>query len=78
MNNWMERLITQGYTLQFASPPPPFNGMLETFMSSWTEIAADHRVSRKMEKGEISPVTTGEESKGFYSTTSLFPRKWGE
>ncbi|XP_028255153.1 GTPase IMAP family member 4-like [Parambassis ranga] len=34
LDRWMDRLISRGYTLQFATTPPPFNGILETVLSS--------------------------------------------
>ena len=78
INSWMERLIMKGYTLQFASPPPPFNGVLETVMSSQTEISAlMTEVSELLKKGAISRVPPGEENEGYYSRYFLVPKKTG-
>ena len=78
MNSWMDRLITRGYTLQFAGPPPPFNGVLETVMTSQTETAAlITELTELVKKGAISPIPPGEESEGFYSRYFLVPKKTG-
>lgn len=78
MNEWMARLIKKGYTLQFASPPPPFSGVLETVMSSQSETSAlMAEITELLSKGAISKVPRGEENEGFYSRYFLVPKKTG-
>ena len=74
----MAQVIKNGHTLQFASPPPSFNGVVETIMTSQTETAAlMTELSDLLEKGAISRVPAGEE-RGFTPVTSLYQRKRAE
>lgn len=50
--------MNKGYTLQFSSPPPPFNGVLETAR----DTCYDGKNNRAPEKGAISKVPPGEEN----------------
>ncbi|KAF0027618.1 hypothetical protein F2P81_020359 [Scophthalmus maximus] len=78
MNGWMSRVTRDGYTLQFASPPPPFNGVLETVMSSQAGAESLMTVlSELLEKEAISRVPPGQECEGYYSWYFLVPKKTG-
>ncbi|XP_028430855.1 uncharacterized protein LOC114553714 [Perca flavescens] len=78
MDLWMSKLISRGYTLQFASPPPRFAGVLETTVSSQAESDAMMSELRELlSKGAISRVPPGEENEGFYSRYFLTPKKSG-
>ncbi|KAF0039330.1 hypothetical protein F2P81_007565 [Scophthalmus maximus] len=78
MNGWMSRVIKDGYTLQFASPPSPFNGLLETVMSSQAGAEAlMTELSEILVKEAISRVPSGQECKGYYSRYFLVPKKTG-
>ncbi|XP_078111105.1 uncharacterized protein LOC144520878 isoform X1 [Sander vitreus] len=78
MDSWMSKLITRGYTLQFASPPPRFTGVLETTVLSQAESdAMMTELGELLSKGAISRVPPGEENEGFYSRYFLTPKKSG-
>ena len=78
MDSWMSKLISRGYTLQFASPPPRFAGVLETTVSSQAESdAMTSELRELLSKGAISRVPPGEENEGFYSRYFLTPKKSG-
>ncbi|KAF0046150.1 hypothetical protein F2P81_002679 [Scophthalmus maximus] len=78
VNGWMSRVIRDGYTLQFASPPPPFDGVLETVMSSQAGAEAlMTELSELLEKEAISRVPPGQECEGYYSRYFLVPKKTG-
>lgn len=79
MNTWMSRLISRGYTLQFASPPPPFLSVVEMIMLSQTRITAlTVELVELLEKEAISHVPEGEENEGFISIIFSFQRKQEE
>lgn len=40
MDEWISKLICNGHTLQFVSPPPRFNGMMETMLPSMEQSDA--------------------------------------
>ncbi|XP_067359029.1 uncharacterized protein [Channa argus] len=68
-----------GYSLQFATPPPSFAGILETRLSSpahTTALASE--LSDLLGKRAISVVPPMEENQGFYSRYFLVPKKSGE
>ena len=74
----MDRLISRGYTLQFASPPPHFNGILETLLSSQElRLVLQSELQEPPMKNVISRVPQGEENRGFYSRNFLVPKKTG-
>ena len=74
----MHRLISRGYTLQFASPPPRFNGIVETVLSSQEQnLALQSELTELLGKNAISRVPHGEENRGFYSRYFLVPKKTG-
>ena len=74
----MSRLISRGYTLQFASPPPRFNGILETILSSRADcLDLQSELQELLTKDAISRVPRGEENQGFYSRYFLVPKKTG-
>ncbi|KAI3360259.1 hypothetical protein L3Q82_014572 [Scortum barcoo] len=78
MDSWMSGLISRGYSLQFASPPPRFNGILETVLSPQEHCSAlQLELQELLMKGVISAVPHGEESQGFYSRYFLVPKKTG-
>ncbi len=81
LNKWMGILIKKSYTIQFASAPPPFNGVLESVMSSQSESAAlTTELKELMEKGEF-PEYQQQGKQGFlFTLNSLCRRKqavWG-
>lgn len=74
----MDRLIGRGYTLQFASSPPRFHGILETTLSSREQcLALQSELEELLVKNAISRVPQGEENQGFYSRYFLVPKKTG-
>ena len=74
----MSTLINRGYTLQFASPPPRFNGIVETVLSSQDQrLALQSELQELLVKNAISKVPRGEENRGFYSRYFLVPKKTG-
>ena len=78
MDKWMDRIISRGYTLQFASPPPRFNGIVETILSSQEHcLALQSELQELLGKNAISKVPEGEETQGFYSRYFLVPKKTG-
>ncbi|KAK2898066.1 hypothetical protein Q8A73_014446 [Channa argus] len=79
LDKWMDRIIRKGYSLQFATPPPSFAGILETRLSSpahTTALASE--LSDLLGKRAISMVPPMEENQGFYSRYFLVPKKSGE
>ncbi|KAK2891979.1 hypothetical protein Q8A73_017644 [Channa argus] len=79
LDKWMDRIIRKGYSLQFATPPPSFAGVLETRLSSpahTTALASE--LSDLLGKRAISVVPPMEENQGFYSRYFLVPKKSGE
>ncbi|KAK5932171.1 hypothetical protein CgunFtcFv8_003898 [Champsocephalus gunnari] len=78
MAGWMSRLISRGYSLQFASPPPQFNGIQETLLSSQEQcLALQTELQELLVKSAISRVPQREENRGFYSRYFLIPKKAG-
>ncbi|KAK2895968.1 hypothetical protein Q8A73_015456 [Channa argus] len=79
LDKWMDRIIRKGYSLQFATPPPSFAGILETRLSSpaHTTVLASE-LSDLLGKRAISVVPPMEENQGFYSRYFLVPKKSGE
>ena len=74
----MSRLISRGYTLQFASRPPQFNGIQETLLSSQEQcLALQAELRELLLKEAISRVPQGEENQGYYSRYFLVPKKTG-
>lgn len=71
------RLISSGYMLQFASPPPCL-GLVVTILSSWTDITAlTAELAELLEKKAISCTPPGEKNKGFNPRCFLTPKKIG-
>ncbi len=64
----MSKIMRKSYTLQFTSPPPPFNGVLESVISSKAETAAlMMELMELIGKGVISGLLAGEKNIVFYS-----------
>ncbi|XP_067357562.1 uncharacterized protein [Channa argus] len=79
LDKWMDRIIRKGYSLQFATPPPSFAGILETRLSSPAHATAlASELSDLLGKQAISVVPPMEENQGFYSRYFLVPKKSGE
>lgn len=54
MSKWMEKCTWRGDILQFASPPPSFNRVLELVISQAETAALRIEMTELMEKGAIS------------------------
>ncbi|KAK2902582.1 hypothetical protein Q8A73_012328 [Channa argus] len=79
LDKWMDRIIRNGYSLQFATAPPSFAGILETQLSSPAHMTAlASELSDLLGKRAISVVPPMEETQGFYPRYFLVPKKSGE
>ena len=74
---WVLRTITKGYVLQFARPPPPFSGVIQSVVQQEQSHFLREEIVSLLRKEAISIVPPEEEASGFYSRYFLVPKKDG-
>ena len=74
---WVLRTITKGYVLQFARPPPPFGGMIQSVVQQGQSHFLREEIVSLLRKEAISVVPPEEAASGSYSRYFLVPKKEG-
>src|SRR4029434_5523495 len=74
---WVLKTITKGYVLQFARPPPPFSGVIQSVVQREQSHFLQEEIVSLLRKEAISIVPPEEEASGFYSRHFLVPKKDG-
>src|SRR4029434_193230 len=74
---WVLRTITKEYVLQFARPPPPFSGVIQSVVQQGKSHFLREEIVSLLKKEAISIVPPEEEASGFYSRYFLVPKKDG-
>ncbi len=67
LSRWLTRTIRLGYAIQFARPPPKFNGILETSVAVRNAPVLREEIAVLLAKDAIEPVPPAEMRQGFYS-----------
>src|SRR4029434_8939827 len=71
------RSITKEYVLQFARPPPPFSGVIQSVVQQGKSHFLREEIVSLLKKEAISIVPPEKEASGFYSRYFLVPKKDG-
>src|SRR4029434_3264773 len=74
---WVLRTITKGYVLQFARPPPPFSGVIQSVVQQEQSHFLREDIVSLLRKETLSIVPPEEKTSGFYSRYFLVPKKDG-
>ncbi|KAI2655594.1 ORF V: Enzymatic polyprotein [Labeo rohita] len=74
-SRWLLRTIRLGYAIQFARHPPWYRGVLITLVRGESAAVLDAEIAVLLAKDAIETVPSAEIKKGFYSPTSLYPRR---
>src|SRR4029434_3598386 len=74
---WVLRTITKGYVLQFARPPPPFGGAIQSVVQQGQSHFLQDEIASLLREEAISIVPPEEENAGFYSRYFLVPKRDG-
>ncbi|GAA6098881.1 uncharacterized protein LOC116675969, partial [Tachysurus ichikawai] len=77
VSRWVLQTIVDGYTVQFASSPPRFNGMCPTLVGPEQALVLEREVRTLLGKGAIEVVPPSARESGFYSPYFVFPKKDG-
>ncbi|KAI2655010.1 ORF V: Enzymatic polyprotein [Labeo rohita] len=77
-SQWLIRMVSLGYAIQFARRPPRYRGVLSTSVHSDTHAAVLRaEVAVLLAKDAIEPVPPAEMKSGFYSPYFIVPKKRG-
>src|SRR4029434_4415945 len=74
---WVLRTITKGYVLQFARPPPPFRGVIQSVVQHGQSHFLREEIVSLLRKEAIRVVPPEEQASVFYSRYFLVPKKDG-
>lgn len=75
---WVLLTLSKGYSIQFKRRPPKFSGVRMTVVKDpRRSVALKREISVLLEKGAIECVKSSDQSRGFYSTYFLVPKKDG-
>ncbi|GAA6064854.1 uncharacterized protein LOC113526632, partial [Tachysurus ichikawai] len=77
VSRWVLRTIVDGYTVQFASSPPRFNGMCPTLVGPEQALVLEREMRALLGKGTIEVVPPSARESGFYSPYFVVPKKDG-
>ena len=77
LSPWVLRTITKEYVLQFAHPPPPFGGVIQSVVQQGQSHFLRKEIDSLLRKEAISIVPPEEAASGFYSRYFLVPKKDG-
>ena len=74
---WIRSVIRKGYALQFATPPPPFSGILWSQADEASEAVLREEITSLLGKGAIRRVEESARNEGFYHRYFIIPKKDG-
>ena len=79
LSGWLDRILREGYAIQFMRTPPPFRGVRETRLSCPLKaLALRKEIASLLTKGTVIPVPRDQENSGLYSPYFLVPKKNGQ
>ncbi|XP_041915862.1 uncharacterized protein LOC121680525 [Alosa sapidissima] len=76
-SDWIIKIIAKGYRLQFATPPPPFNGIVQSHATGESARVLQGEIISLLNKQAIRVVPFEQSRHGFYSRYFLVPKKGG-
>ena len=74
---WVMSTVTRGYRLQFASKPPPFNGIVPSVATGESALVLESEIATLLAKGAIRKVPEADSQCGFYSRYFVIPKRGG-
>ncbi|XP_026102420.1 uncharacterized protein LOC113073888 [Carassius auratus] len=77
VSQWVLHTVERGYTIQFGSPPPRFNGVSPTLVGPEQALVMEQEVHALLRKEAIEVVPPHERESGFYSRYFIVPKKDG-
>lgn len=78
-DNWVIKIVSQGYLIDFITEPPAFTGINSTdmFLDPTSKQCILEEVQNLLEKDAIELVSKDHSREGFYSRLFLIPKKGG-
>ncbi|CAM4672887.1 unnamed protein product [Leuciscus chuanchicus] len=77
ISQWVLHVVEKGYSIQFGSCPPRFQGVLPTVVDSEQALVMEQEVMTLLRKGAIERVSPPSRESGFYSRYFIVPKKDG-